>query len=57
MFSRFQRLAADHSFRRTPTEWNEAEFVFLDQVIAEAARNGLESADLPRRIGGATPAA
>lgn len=30
-----------HSFRKKPNEWNEAEFVFLDQVLAEAARNGL----------------
>jgi len=30
-----------HSFRKKPGEWNEAEFVFLDQVLAEAARNGL----------------
>jgi len=30
-----------HSFRLRPGEWNEAEFVFLDRVIAEAARNGL----------------
>ena len=30
-----------HAFRYTPNEWNEAEFVFLDQVLAEAARNGL----------------
>src|SRR5690242_20880390 len=26
----------NHSFRNKPNEWNEAEFVFLDQVIAEA---------------------
>lgn len=32
----------DRWFRRTPTEWNEAEFVFLDQVIAEAARHNLK---------------
>ncbi|MGZ5436664.1 MAG: glycoside hydrolase 5 family protein [Pyrinomonadaceae bacterium] len=31
----------DRWFRRTPTEWNEAEFVFLDRTIAEAARHGL----------------
>jgi mannan endo-1,4-beta-mannosidase len=31
----------NHSFRRKPGEWNEAEFVFLDRVIAEAGRNGL----------------
>jgi mannan endo-1,4-beta-mannosidase len=30
-----------HAFRYIPSEWNEAEFVFLDQVLAEAARNGL----------------
>ncbi len=30
-----------HSFRNKPDEWNEAEFVFLDQTIAQAARNGL----------------
>ncbi|HXI23192.1 MAG TPA: hypothetical protein VNG71_04890 [Pyrinomonadaceae bacterium] len=30
-----------HSFRNQPGEWNDAEFVFLDQVLAEAARNGL----------------
>jgi mannan endo-1,4-beta-mannosidase len=31
----------NHSFRNKPNEWNEAEFVFLDQVIAEAARNDM----------------
>lgn len=30
-----------HSFRNKPDEWNEAELVYLDQVLAEAARNGL----------------
>ena len=30
-----------HSFRTKPGEWNEAEFQFLDQVIAEAGRNGI----------------
>jgi len=30
-----------HSFRAKPNEWNEAEFVFLDQVLAEAARHNL----------------
>ena len=30
-----------HSFRKQPGEWNEAEFVFLDQVLAEAAKNNL----------------
>lgn len=32
----------DRWFRRTPDEWNEAEFVFLDRVIAEAGRRGLK---------------
>jgi len=31
----------NHSFRVKPGEWNEAEFVFLDRVIAEAARQGM----------------
>src|SRR5215831_2929188 len=30
-----------HSFRNKPHEWNEVELVFLDQVLAEAARNNL----------------
>jgi mannan endo-1,4-beta-mannosidase len=30
-----------HSFRSTPDKWNEEEFVFLDRVLVEAARNGL----------------
>lgn len=30
-----------HVFRTRPGEWNESEFVFLDQVLAEAARNNL----------------
>jgi mannan endo-1,4-beta-mannosidase len=30
-----------HSFRNKPGEWNESEFAFLDQVIAEAAKNNL----------------
>ncbi len=30
-----------HSLRFKPDKWNEAEFVFLDQVLVEAARNGL----------------
>src|SRR5256884_699476 len=30
-----------HSFRNKPDEWNEVEFAFLDQVLAEAARNNL----------------
>jgi mannan endo-1,4-beta-mannosidase len=31
----------NHSFRNKPGEWNEDQFIFLDRVIAEAARNGL----------------
>lgn len=30
-----------HRFRPAPGQWNEAEFVHLDRVIAEAARNNL----------------
>src|SRR5437773_522989 len=30
-----------HAFRSKPGEWNEAEFVFLDSVLAEAAKNNL----------------
>jgi mannan endo-1,4-beta-mannosidase len=30
-----------HRFRPTPDKWNEEEFVHLDKVIAEAARNNL----------------
>lgn len=30
-----------HPFRRAPGEWNEDQFVHLDRVIAEAARNNL----------------
>jgi len=30
-----------HSFRLTPTDWNEESFVHLDHVLAEAARNNL----------------
>lgn len=30
-----------HSFRPSPGEWNEDEFVHLDRVLAEAARNNL----------------
>jgi mannan endo-1,4-beta-mannosidase len=30
-----------HSFRAKPGEWHEAEFVFLDSVLAEAAKNNL----------------
>ena len=42
MFSRRNNWRRDRWFRRTPTEWNEAEFVFLDRTIAEAARHGLK---------------
>ena len=37
----FKDWPRTHSFRYKPHEWNEDEFVFLDRVIAEAARNGL----------------
>ena len=37
----FNDWPRQHSFRLKPGEWNENEFVFLDQVLAEAARNGL----------------
>jgi len=37
----FSKWKRDVWFRRTPGEWNEDEFVFLDRVIAEAARNGI----------------
>jgi mannan endo-1,4-beta-mannosidase len=30
-----------HSFRSAPDKWNEAELIFLDRVLVEAARNGL----------------
>jgi len=30
-----------HAFRNKPDEWNEAEFAFLDQILAEAARDNL----------------
>ena len=30
-----------HSFRSRPDKWNEEEFVFLDRVLAEAAKDGL----------------
>jgi mannan endo-1,4-beta-mannosidase len=35
----FSNWKRDVWFRRQPGEWNEDEFVFLDRVIAEAARN------------------
>jgi len=31
----------DHYFRRAPGEWNEDAFVYLDKVIAEAAKNNI----------------
>jgi mannan endo-1,4-beta-mannosidase len=37
----FNDWPRNHAFRKNPDEWNEAEFVFLDQVLAETARNGL----------------
>ena len=30
-----------HSFRPAPDQWNEAQFVFLDRVLVEAARRGV----------------
>src|ERR1043166_1528022 len=30
-----------HSFRHKPDEWNEADFSFLDQILAEAAKNNV----------------
>jgi mannan endo-1,4-beta-mannosidase len=30
-----------HPFRPAPGQWNEAEFVFLDRVLVEAARRGI----------------
>ena len=37
----FKDWPRTHSFRSTPDKWNEEEFVFLDRVLVEAARNGL----------------
>lgn len=37
----FKDWPRHHYFRLKPREWNEEQFVFLDRVIAEAARNGL----------------
>src|SRR5215813_2457915 len=37
----FNDWPRNHSFRNKPNEWNEGEFVFLDQVIAEARRSDL----------------
>ncbi len=37
----FKDWPRTHSFRNKPNEWNEGEFVFLDQILAEAARNNL----------------
>jgi mannan endo-1,4-beta-mannosidase len=39
--SDFKDWPRTHYFRLRPGEWNEDQFVFLDRVIAEAARNGL----------------
>jgi mannan endo-1,4-beta-mannosidase len=37
----FKDWPRTHSFRNKPDQWNEAEFAFLDQVLAEAAKNNL----------------
>jgi len=37
----FGKWKRNRWLRRQPGEWNEAEFVRLDQVLVEAARNGL----------------
>lgn len=37
----FEDWPRHHSFRFAPGQWNEAAFVHLDKVIAEAARNGI----------------
>jgi mannan endo-1,4-beta-mannosidase len=37
----FRDWPRTHAFRNKPDEWNEAEFVFLDQILAEAAKNNL----------------
>ena len=37
----FEDWPRDHYFRRAPGEWNEDAFVFLDRVIAEAAKNNI----------------
>jgi mannan endo-1,4-beta-mannosidase len=37
----FSKWKRDCWFRRQPSEWHEDEYVFLDRVIAEAARNGI----------------
>jgi len=39
--SDFNDWPRTHYFRLKPGEWNEEQFVFLDRVIAEAARDGL----------------
>jgi len=39
--SDFNDWPRTHYFRLKPGEWNEAQFVFLDRVIAEAGRNNL----------------
>jgi mannan endo-1,4-beta-mannosidase len=37
----FEDWPRTHYFRRAPGEWNEDAFVYLDQVIAEAAKNNI----------------
>ena len=37
----FEDWPRDHYFRRAPGEWNEEAFVYLDKVIAEAAKNNI----------------
>ncbi|MFN2578709.1 MAG: cellulase family glycosylhydrolase [Pyrinomonadaceae bacterium] len=37
----FKDWPRSHAFRNKPDEWNEVEFAFLDQVLAEAARDNL----------------
>ena len=37
----FEDWPRNHSFRLTPTQWNEDAFVHLDKVIAEAAKNNI----------------
>jgi mannan endo-1,4-beta-mannosidase len=39
--SDFNDWPRTHYFRLKPDVWNEDQFIFLDRVIAEAARNGL----------------
>jgi mannan endo-1,4-beta-mannosidase len=37
----FEDWPRDYYFRRAPGEWNEEAFVYLDKVIAEAAKNNI----------------